>query len=398
MSQPANLSPSSPARSPLALLAVTAGVAVANLYYCQPLLDAIAATFHVGAEAATRVVTATQLGVATGFLLLVPLGDSLERKRLIIGTTTLSALMLVVVALAPSINSLVAASGIMGFVCVTPHLVVPYAAAAVAPERRGRTVGTVMSGLLIGILLSRTLSGSIGAQLGWRGVFWLAAVVMLALTALLLVVLPTQTPARRVPYRELLGSVWKLLFTEPILRRHALVGAAGMGAFSAFWSTLTFHLAHFPGHYGSQTAGLFGLVGAAGAVAAAAAGRVADRVGPRQLNGAALLLVVLSFALMGVSGHSLAALAIGVILMDAGVQASHISNQTRIYALAAEMRNRLNGVYMVIYFLGGATGSALGSRAWEHFGWPGVCTVGMALGAAGIAALFMPGNPQRQAA
>lgn len=376
----------------LGLLAVTAGGTVANLYYCQPLLGAIAATFRANSAVATNVAAATQFGVATGFLLLVPLGDSFERKRLIVGTTALSALTLCVVALSPSIRWMIVASYVMGFICVTPHFAVPYAAAAVAPERRGRTVGTVMSGLLIGILLSRTLSGSIGAHMGWRAVFWFAAAAMLALAGVLAVALPSQAPVRRVPYRELLGSIWTLLFTEPVLRRHALIGAAGMGAFSAFWTTLTFHLARLPAHYGSETAGLFGLVGAAGALAAAGAGRIADRVGPRPLNGAALLLIVGSFGLMGVSGHSLVMLSIGVILMDAGVQANHISNQTRIYALAADMRNRLNGVYMVIYFLGGATGSALGSRAWERFGWPGVCAVGATLGAAGLAVLFALGG------
>ncbi len=350
----------------LALLALTAGATVANIYYCQPLLGAIAATFHASSETVTGVASATQFGVATGFLLLVPLGDSFERKRLIVGTTMLSALALGIVALSRSVGGMIAASYVLGFIGVTPHLVVPYAAAAVTPERRGRTVGTVMSGLLIGILLSRTLSGSIGEYAGWRVVFWLAAAAMLTLAAVLAVALPAQAPARRIPYLELLGSIWKLLFTEPVLRRHAAVGAAGMGAFCAFWTTLTFHLANFPAHYGSETAGLFGLVGAAGALAAAGAGRIADRIGPRLLNGAALLLVVLSFGLMGISGHSLIALSIGVILMDAGVQASHISNQTRIYALAAEKRNRLNAVYMFLYFLGGATGSTLGSRAWER--------------------------------
>ncbi len=378
----------------LGLLAATAGATVANIYYCQPLLGAIAASFRVGSDAATSVAAATQFGVATGFLLLVPLGDSFERKRLIVGTTALSALTLCLVALAPSIHWMIVASYVMGFICVTPHFVVPYAAAAVSPERRGRTVGTVMSGLLIGILLSRTLSGSIGAHAGWRAVFWLAAAGMLALAGILAMALPPQAPARRIPYRELLGSIWTLLFTEPVLRRHALVGAAGMGAFSAFWTTLTFHLANLPAHYGSETAGLFGLVGAAGAVAAAGAGRIANRVGPRPLNGAALFIIVLSFGLIGISGHSLVALSAGVILMDAGVQASHISNQTRIYALAADMHNRLNGVYMVIYFLGGATGSALGSRAWERFGWPGVCAVGAMLGFAGLGALFALGSNQ----
>lgn len=394
---PGRIDPASPVLLPppgslLALLALAAGATVANIYYCQPLLGAIAASFHVGADAATRVASATQFGVAAGFLLLVPLGDSFERKRLIAGTTALSALTLSLVALSPSIGWLTAASFVMGFICVTPHFVVPYAATAVSPERRGRTVGTVMSGLLIGILLSRTLSGSIGEHTGWRTVFWLAAAAMLALAAVLARALPAQAPARRVPYLELLGSIWELLSTEPVLRRHALVGAAGMGAFSAFWTTLTFHLASFPAHYGSETAGLFGLVGAAGAMAAAGAGRIADRVGPRPLNGTALLLIVLSFGLMGVSGHSLVALSIGVILMDAGVQASHISNQTRIYALAAEKRNRLNAVYMFIYFLGGAAGSTLGSHAWERFRWPGVCAVGATLGIAGLAALFALGR------
>ncbi len=377
----------------LGLLAATAGGTVANIYYCQPLLGAIAKAFHVGSDVATNVTTATQFGVATGFLLLVPLGDSFERKRLIVGTTTLSALTLSVVALSLSIRWMIISSYVMGLICVTPHFVVPYAAAAVSPERRGRTVGTVMSGLLIGILLSRTLSGSIGAHAGWRAVFWLAAAAMLFLATILAIALPSQAPVRRIPYRELLGSIWTLLFTEPVLRRHALVGAAGMGAFSAFWTTLTFHLASMPAHYGSETAGLFGLVGAAGALAAAGAGRIADRVGPRPLNGAALLLIALSFGLMSLSGQSLIALSIGVILMDAGVQASHISNQTRIYALAAEMRNRLNGIYMVIYFLGGATGSALGSRAWERFGWPGVCVTGAIFGSLGLLALFTVGTP-----
>lgn len=367
---------------------MTAGGTVANIYYCQPLLGAIADTFRVGSDVATHVAAATQLGLAAGFLLLVPLGDSFERKRLIVGTTALSAVTLSLVALSPSIHWMIAASGLMGLICVTPHFVVPYAAAAVSPERRGRTVGTVMSGLLIGILLSRTLSGSIGAHAGWRAVFWLAAAGMLVLATVLALALPPQAPARRVPYCELVGSLWTLLFTEPVLRRHALIGAAGMGAFSAFWTTLTFHLANLPAHYGSETAGLFGLVGAAGALAAAGAGRIADRVGPRPLNGAALVLIVGSFGLMGFSGHSLVALSIGVILMDAGVQASHISNQTRIYALAAEMRNRLNGVYMVIYFLGGAAGSDLGSLAWEHYGWPGVCAAGAAFGCIGLVALF----------
>ena len=370
------------------LLAGTAGATVANIYYCQPLLDAIATSLGVGVKAVSNAAAATQLGVAVGMLGIVPLGDSLERKRLIVLVTSLSAVALAATALCQSVLALGVAGFATGVVGVTPHLVVPYAAGLVGPERRGRTVGFVMSGLLLGILLSRTFSGIVGAHAGWRTVYWLAAGGMLALAGLLAAVLPSQSPARRVPYGELLRSLGPLLLREPVLRRHALIGAVGMGAFSAFWTTLAFFLAALPGHYGSETAGLFGLVGAAGAAAAVVAGRLADRVGPKPLNGTALGLIIVSFGLMAAAGSSLVMLAVGVLVMDAGVQASHISNQTRVYGLSAERRNRLNAVYMVCYFLGGATGSALGSRAWVAFGWPGVCATGAALGAVGLVVLF----------
>ncbi len=380
----------------LGLLAFTAGATVANIYYCQPLLDAMATSFGVGVEAVTSAAAATQLGVAVGMLLIVPLGDSLERKGLIILITSLSAVALTGTALCRTAAAMGFAGFAIGVVGVTPHLVVPYAAGLVGPEKRGRTVGFVMSGLLIGILLSRTLSGVVGAHAGWRTVFWLAAAAMLALAALLAAVLPSQSPVRRVPYRELVASLWPLVMREPVLRRHALIGALGMAAFSAFWTTLAFYLSSLPAHYGSETAGLFGLVGAAGAAAAVVAGRLADRVGPKPLNGAALGLIVGSFGLMAVAGPSLWTLSVGVIVMDAGVQGSHISNQTRIYALSGELRNRLNAIYMVTYFLGGATGSALGSRAWVAFGWPGVCATGAILGTLGLAVLFLVGHPAVQ--
>jgi predicted MFS family arabinose efflux permease len=284
------------------------------------------------------------------------------------------------------------ASYLLGTISVTPQLVVPYAAGMAPAERRGRTVGAVMSGLLVGILLSRTLSGAVGAHAGWRAVYWLACGLMLVLSGVLAMLLPRQHPTRRISYGELLRSLPPLLAREPVLRRHAIVGALGFAAFSAFWTTLSFHLAALPEHYGSQTAGLFGLVGAAGAGAAIVAGRLADRIGPRPLNGVALGVAALSFGVMAAAGSSLLWLAVGVVGMDAGVQGSQISNQARIYALAPELRNRLNSVYIVCYFLGGASGSALGSQAWTLAGWRGVCVLGMLLCAGGIAALFVTGN------
>ena len=384
-----------PSAALLGLLAVAAGLGVANIYYCQPLLGVIATSFHVDAQTATVVATATQLGYAAGLWLIIPLADSLERKRLMVACTVLAAVVLAVVGVCTSIPLLVAASFAMGTMSMTPQLSVTYAAGLASPERRGRTVGVVMSGLLVGILLSRTVSGALGKFVGWQAVYFVAAGVMLALAGVLALALPAQRPAGRVRYRELLRSTGPLLRTEPVLRRHALIGALGFGAFSAFWTTLAFHLAHLPAHYGSDTAGLFGLVGAAGALAAAVSGRLADRVGPRLLNGSALSLIVISFVLMGLAGASLGILALGVILMDAGVQASHISNQTRIYALSTEKRNRLNAVYMVSYFLGGAAGSALGSVAWERFGWAGVCWLSGSLAFAGILVLFRSTSSSR---
>ena len=397
MDLPASVAPSAPAFGPalalpspalLGLLAVSAGATVANIYYCQPLLGTLAVAFHVGPPTATAVATATQLGYAAGLLFILPLADSLERRGLIVGCTLVSAILLAAVAAAQSIPWLIAASFAVGVVSMAPQLSVTYAAGLVPPERRGRTVGTVMSGLLVGILLSRTMSGTLNAQFGWRAVYLLAAGLMLGLAGTLATVLPKQVPVRRVRYHELLGSAGALIRTEPVLRRHALIGALGFGAFSAFWTTLAYYLASLPAHYGSKTAGLFGLVGVAGALAAAVAGRLADRVGARLLNGTALALVVLSFGLMSLAGSSLLLLAAGVVLMDAGVQGSHLSNQTRIYALSSEKRNRLNAVYMVTYFVGGSLGSVLGTFAWQRSGWAGVCTVGAFLGALGMAVLL----------
>jgi predicted MFS family arabinose efflux permease len=381
-----------PGRILVGLLAVAAGTTVANLYYCQPVLGAIAGQFGVSSSAASLLVTATQLGYAASLFLVVPLGDMFERRRLIVLTTGSSALMLVAVGLSPGLHFMVFASFLLGAASVAPQLVVPYAAGLAGLENRGRVVGSVMSGLLVGILLSRTLSGLLAAAAGWRAVYWISAGLVLGLCLLLRGCLPTQAPEGRldVHYGQLLASLWEVARREPVLRRHAIVGACGFAAFSVFWTTLAFHLASLPGRYGSSVAGLFGLLGAAGALAAPVAGRAADRHDARLINGASLCLVVLSFLLMGFAGRSLVALITGVVLMDAGVQASHISNQTRIYALSANLRNRLTSVYMVSYFIGGAVGSAMGSWAWTHGGWKGVCWCGVAAAAVGLVPLLIP--------
>ena len=374
----------------IAFLGFAAGATVANIYYSQPLLHAISTHFHSDAAATSIVSVATQLGYGSGLLFFVPLGDSLERRALIVASIIGTALMLLAAAFCSSLPLLILFSYLLGFICITPQLIVPYATGIAKPGSQGRTVGSVMSGLLVGILFSRSVSGFIGARAGWQAVYLFAAGAMLLLAILAAIILPPQRPERRVPYCELLASLWPILTRQSVVQRHAIIGALGFGAFSAFWTTLAFYLGDRPEHFDSQTTGLFGLVGVAGALAAPISGRMSDRFEARIVNGAALALVVVSFLLMRLADYSLIWLVVGVFLMDAGVQASQISNQTRIYAISTELRNRINSVYMVCYFFGGAVGSAVGSWAWAHFHWTGVCVAGTLFGALGLAILFSP--------
>ena len=371
-------------------LSFAAGATVANIYYSQPLLQAISTHFHASAASTSIVSVATQLGYGTGLLVFVPLGDSLERRMLIVASIIATALILLVAAFSASLPLLILLSYLLGSTCITPQLIVPYAAAIAKPGNQGRTVGNVMSGLLIGILVSRSVSGFIGAQAGWQAVYFIGAAAMLLLAALSTVILPPQRPERRLSYRELLRSLFPILADQPVVQRHAIIGALGFGAFSAFWTTLAFYLANRPEHFNSQTTGLFGLIGIAGAMAAPVSGRLSDRFEARIVNGAALGLVAVSFLIMWFSDYSLLWLVLGVFLMDAGVQASQISNQTRIYAISSVLRNRITSVYMVCYFFGGACGSALGSWAWAQFNWTGVCMTGMILSLISLAVLFSP--------
>ncbi|OAM87628.1 MFS transporter [Termitidicoccus mucosus] len=371
------------------LLAFAAGLAVANIYYAQPLLNSIADSYRAGVPATSVIIVATQLGYASGLLLIVPLGDAFERRRLIVACVACTAVALVGAALAPTLHVLVALNYLVGLASVSPQLIVPFAATLAAPERRGRVVGTVMGGLLVGILASRSLSGFIGAHLGWQGVYYIGAAAMLLLAAGLRWKLPAQRPQQPVALPELLRSLWPILKGEPVLQRHLLVGAAGFAAFSAFWTALSFYLAARPEHYGSEVAGLFGLIGVAGALAAPIAGRLSDRLPARVVNGVSLGLMVVSFAVMALADWSLGWLIAGVFFMDAGAQGNQISNQSRIYALSPALRNRINAIYMVGFFVGGAVGSVLGSRALQHGGWTGVCATGAGLCLLGLLALFV---------
>ncbi|MDQ3280604.1 MAG: MFS transporter [Acidobacteriota bacterium] len=369
------------------LLAFTGGATVANLYYSQPLLAMIGSELRVTPAAMSFVSTATQLGYAAGLLLLVPLGDAFERRRLLVTMTVCIFAALLFVAASHSLTMLIISSAILGATTIVPQLVVPFAAHLAPAEARGRVVGSVMSGLLIGVIISRTVSGFIAGFAGWRLMYVIAAGAMLVIIVLLRTQLPREPAAIDLRYGELLRSLGHLVRTQPLLRRHALIGAAGFGAFSIFWTTLAFHLARLSPEYGTKTVGTFGLVGVAGALIAPFAGRFADRYGTRLLNISGLALMLLAYALMVVrGGASLIVLGAGVILLDAGEQASHIANQSRIFALEATLRNRLNAVYMVAFFIGGAAGSLIGGYAWQHGGWLRVCAAGAAFALAGLAA------------
>ena len=263
-------------------------------------------------------------------------------------------------------------------------MIVPFAAGLAPPEKRGAVVGRVMSGLLIGILISRTVSGLVAARFGWRLIYWLAAGVSVLLAMLLRYVLPQGKPAVAMSYFQLLRSLGRLFLKEPLLRESCVFGAAGFGAFSAFWTTLAFFVAGPPYFYGSGAAGMFGLAGAAGAMAAPLAGRLADARGPRLTIGAALATLLVSYGALAAFGHELWGLIFGVVLLDLGAQSNHISNQARIYSLSAEAHNRLNTVYMVSFFIGGAAGSWLGAWAWGAWNWNGVCGAGTGLVTIGL--------------
>lgn len=371
------------------LLAFACAALAANIYYIQPLLETIAHSFSVPESQVGLIVTATQLGFALGLLLLVPLGDAFNRRILISGTMQVLTLALIAVALAPSLPLLAAASIIMGATTVVTQMIVPFVALIARPEERGRAVGRVVSGLLIGTLLARTASGFVNAALGWRAVYWIAAALMAIVLVMLYLTLPRAQSQAQLSYPSLLRSLWGLMRTEHLLRDLIPFGVLASAAFSAFWVTLTFFLSSSVYHFSSNIIGLFGLVGVVGALTASQVGKRADRQNPRTLTGLMLGAVLLSFVLFGLAGQWLWGLIAGIILFDLGIQGAHVSNQTRIYARPQEIHSRLTTIYMFSYFVGGSLGAALGTFAWGIAGWYGVCVLGILLLSLALGVFFV---------
>jgi predicted MFS family arabinose efflux permease len=388
------VSPAPQAASPAAsldrrvvvLLAVACGATVANLYYAQPLLDVIARDLGVSTGAAGLLVTASQVGYAAGLVFLVPLGDLLDRRRMVARMLVVTAAGLAVAAAAPGFAVLAAAIGVVGVTSVVAQVLVPLAGTLAADHERGQVVGNVMSGLLLGILLARTAAGLIAELGGWRLVFVIGAVLMLVLSAVLARALPPTPPVTDLPYKALLRSVVRLVRTEPVLRRRMVYGALGMASFSVLWTAIAFLLSGSPYHYGEGTIGLFGLAGLVGAGAAQGAGRLADRGRGHLATGLFLVSIAVAWALLALGSNSLAALIAGVILLDLGIQGQHILNQSTIYTLDPDARSRVTTAYMSCNFAWGALGSAGASLAWSTGGWGAVSALGIGLAVLGLIA------------
>ena len=358
------------------LMSVATGLAVASNYYAQPLLDTIARAFNLSASSAGFIVTAAQLGYAAGLLFLVPLGDMFKRRMLIVSMTLLAAGGMLITASSQSLTMMIVGTALTGLFSVVAQILVPLAATLASPEKRGKVVGTIMSGLLLGILLARTVAGLLASLGGWRTVYWVASVLMVVMALALWRGLPKVKQENHLNYPQLLASVFSLFTQDKLLRTRALLGCFTFANFSILWTSMAFLLAAPPFNYSEGVIGLFGLAGAAGALGARPAGGLADKGKSHLTTSAGLVLLLLSWAAIWYGHVSVLALIVGILVLDLTVQGVHITNQTVIYRVKPEARNRLTAGYMTSYFIGGAAGSLISASAWQHAGWSGVCGIG----------------------
>lgn len=373
-------SPPAASRGKILMMAVIAGAVITNLYCTQPILPLIAADFQVDVTTVDLVAGAALLGFATGLALLLPLGDRYDRRQLVLGQIVLAAVFAIAAALAPGIWALIGASFGLGIVACVPQQLVPFAAVMSLPRERGRSVGTVVSGIMVGILLGRTVSGMVGEAWGWRAVYGLEAAFMVPVWIAAAALLPRGVPSTNLGYGRLLASLWPLARDHRPLREAMLVQSLLWACFNAFWVNLAALLANGPWHLGSGWAGAFGIIGAAGALAATLGGRATDRLGPRNVVAASIGIVTLAYLLLAGAGTSLILLVAGVIVLDIGVQAGLVANQTRAFAVDPTAQGRINSLYMTATFFGGAVGVAASGWLMSRFGWTGIAAFGVVLG------------------
>lgn len=366
-------------RSNVIFMAGVTGVIVANLYYCQPLVPLIAKEFGVSLDKAGSLTYLTQGGYAFGIFLMIPLGDKFERKSQVLITAFLASICLGLSAVLNNFFWLQVISFALGMFSVVPQLLLPMAASLSSDSQRGKTIGTVVSGLLIGILFSRTISGFIGQWLGYKGMFLIATLVGLIICVMVYFLLPEDKPNFKGSIGSLYSSLFGIIKQEPVLREATLISSLAFAQFGMFWTTMVLLLNGDPFNYDTALIGAFGIIGAVGALAAPLVGKVGGSGGARRLIGYGIMMTFLSFVVFAFSGESLFGIIIGIVLIDLGLQTIHVSNQTRIYALSAMARNRINTVYMSFSFLGTAFGSAFGLSLWKYFSWTGVCIGAMIL-------------------
>ncbi|MDN9009039.1 MFS transporter [Brevibacillus laterosporus] len=364
------------------LLATACGVIVANLYYAQPLIGLISTAIGLSTSSAGLIVTLTQIGYVVGLLFLVPLGDIVENRKLVVATLLLSAGALAATVFVKHGVLFLVASFFIGLGSVAAQVLVPFASYLASEATRGRVVGNVMSGLLLGIMLSRPISSLVADIWGWSAIFALSAAVIVVLAIILSKVLPTRMPTENTNYSALLGSMWQLLRTSPTLRRRAIYHACVFGTFSLFWTTVPLLLSSSAFQFSQKAIAIYALVGVAGAIAAPVGGRLADRGWTRLATGIALVVVFVSLLLpliiQSSSPVGIAVLVVAAILLDMGVSANLVLSQRSIFSLGPEIRSRLNGLFMAIFFLGGAIGSSVGGWAYSLGGWSAALWIGIA--------------------
>jgi len=373
-------------RAKILMMAVIAGAVVTNIYCNQPILPLIAGGLGVTQAQADLVAGAALLGFATGMFLLLPLGDRFNRRTLILGQTALTSLFAAVAALAPNLPVLLLASFFVGVFSCVPQQLTPFAAAISPPAERGRSVGTVVSGIMVGILVGRTISGAIGAAYGWRAVFATEAAFMLPVGLLAAWLLPDGKPMTNLSYGKLMASLVPLAASHRPIRESMVVQSLLWACFNAFWVNCAALLKDGPLHLDSAWAGGFGIIGAAGAFAASLGGRVADRLGARWVVGASIVIVIAAYAILFGAASSLPLLIAGVIVLDLGVQAGLVSNQTRAFAVDRTAQGRINTLYMTTVFVGGAVGASVSGWLMQRFGWQGVALFALSLAA--VAGLY----------
>ncbi len=360
-------------RTDVLLMAFCTGLIVANIYYCQPLVILVAHEFGLTESHAGKISYLTQAGYALGLFLVVPLGDMFERRKQILLITGMAVLALLLAGFSHSFILLQIACVLIGACSVVPQLILPMAANLSSDEERGQTIGIIMSGLLVGILASRAVSGSIGFIWGWRSVYFIAAAICTLLLVLMAKRFPRSYPSFKGTYGQLMGSMGHYIRTQPVLREASLINFLAFATLSAFWTTMVLFLANPPFSFQTLQIGLFGIAGAAGALAAPLVGKLSGGINPRKNVVIGLFLQLISVATFYFTGNYIFLFVLGIVLIDIGQQAIHVTNQTRIYAILPEARNRLNTVFMSVSFVGAAFGSAFGLWLWEKGQWPLFC-------------------------